>query len=267
MFLQYRVDLIAGKPPPTSANSPHTILETRTMPQPNVLLLARADHSPVDTEFTTGPLDAADPLPEGRRTAFIDEAGIAAGVVHSGGSLSVDAYPYTEMLVVHRGAVTLSSGSNSVTISIGESAVIGRGTQVRIEPQPDSLWAFCAATQATGPDKPGITHLDRLAMLTPSSPPDPAIMISALPQCRSNNIFEDTASTLRIGVWDSTPYERISRPHRIHELMNLIEGSVTLGIEGGEAVVVKPGDTVFVAQNAPCKWTSTGYVRKFYAVT
>ncbi len=49
--------------------------------------------------------------------------------------------------------------------------------------------------------------------------------------------------------------------------MNLIEGSVTLGIEGGEAVAVKTGDTVFVAQGAPCKWTSTGYVRKFYAVT
>lgn len=39
-------------------------------------------------------------------------------------------------------------------------------------------------------------------------------MISSLPQCRSNNLFEDTASTLRIGVWDSTPYERISRPHK-----------------------------------------------------
>ncbi|PCK93345.1 cupin [Pseudomonas viridiflava] len=237
------------------------------MPEPTVLLLARADHSPVDTEFTPGPLDASDPFANERRTAFIDEAGIAAGVVHSSTSVSVDAYPYTEMLVMHRGAVTLNSGADSITISTGESAVIGRGTQVRIEAQPDSLWAFCAATQATGPDKPGVTHLDRLAMLTPSSPPDPAIMISALPQCRSNNLFEDTASTLRIGVWDSTPYERISRPHRIHELMNLIEGSVTLGIEGGEAVVVKTGDTVFVAQGAPCKWTSTGYVRKFYAVT
>ncbi|MBA1231207.1 DUF861 domain-containing protein [Pseudomonas viridiflava] len=241
------------------------------MTQPTVLLLARADHSPVDTDFTPGPLDASDPFANKRRTAFIDEAGIAAGVVHSSTSVSVEAYPYTEMLVVHRGAVTLKSGADSTTISTtistGESAVIGRGTHVQINAQPDSLWAFCAATQASGPDKPGVTPLDRLAMLTPSSPPDPAIMISALPQCRSNNIFEDTASTLRIGVWDSTPYERISRPHRIHELMNLIEGSVTLGIEGGEAVVVKTGDTVFVAQGAPCKWTSTGYVRKFYAVT
>jgi len=237
------------------------------MTHPSVLLLARADNSPVATEFITGPVDANDPFSEGRRTAFIDDQGIAAGVIHFGATLSVDAYPYTEMLVVHRGSVTLRSGEQSFTFGTGDSAVIGRGTPIHIDAQPDSLWAFCVATQATGPDKSGVTPLDRLATLTPSSPPDPAIMISALPQCRSNNIFEDTASSLRIGVWDSTPYERISRPHRIHELMNLIEGSVTLDVEGGTAVVVQPGDTVFVAQGAPCKWTSTHYVRKFYAVT
>ncbi|OUM04918.1 cupin [Pseudomonas syringae] len=237
------------------------------MSQPTVLFLARADLSPVNTEFTTGPLDAHDPFDEGRRTAFLDDQGIAAGVVRFGTSLPVEAYPYTEMLVIHRGTVTLTSGTDSITVSTGESAVIGRGTQVRIDAAPDSLWAFCAATQASGPDKPGIVPLDRLALLTPSSPPDPSIMISALPQCRSNNLFEDTASTLRIGVWDSTPYERISRPHKIHELMSLIEGSVELSLENGPTLVVKPGDTVFVAQGAPCKWTSTGYVRKFYAVT
>ncbi|KPX08856.1 cupin domain-containing protein [Pseudomonas savastanoi] len=237
------------------------------MPHPTVLLLARADLSPVDTEFTTGPIDAHDPFDSGRRTAFVDEQGIAAGIVELGTALSIEAYPYTEMLVMHRGSVTLTSGTGTITISTGESAVIGRGTQVRIEAQPDSLWAFCGSTQANGPDKPGITALDRLAMLTPSSPPDPAIMISSLPQCRSNNLFEDTASTLRIGVWDSTPYERISRPHKIHELMNLIEGSVVLSLENGQSLTVNTGDTVFVAQGAPCKWTSTGYVRKFYAVT
>lgn len=237
------------------------------MPQPTVLLLARADLSPVETEFTTGPIDAHDPFDSGRRTAFVDEQGIAAGIVEFGTALSIEAYPYTEMLVVHRGSVTLTSGTDSVTLSTGESAVIGRGTHVRIDAQPDSLWAFCASTQASGPDKSGITALDRLALLTPSSPPDPSIMISALPQCRSNNLFEDTASTLRIGVWDSTPYERISRPHKIHELMNLIEGSVVLSLENGPSLTVNKGDTVFVAQGAPCKWTSMGYVRKFYAVT
>ncbi|KPW58773.1 Uncharacterized protein ALO82_05116, partial [Pseudomonas syringae pv. broussonetiae] len=240
------------------------IQEPNPMPHPTVLLLARADLSPADTEFTTGPIDAHDPFDSGRRTAFVDEQGIAAGIVELGTALSIEAYPYTEMLVMHRGSVTLTSGTGSITISTGESAVIGRGTQVRIEAQPDSLWAFCVSTQANGPDKPGITALDRLAMLTPSSPPDPAIMISALPQCRSNNLFEDTASTLRIGVWDSTPYERISRPHKIHELMNLIEGRVVLSLENGPSLTVNTGDTVFVAQGAPCKWTSTGYVRKFY---
>ncbi|MBX8517241.1 cupin domain-containing protein [Pseudomonas cichorii] len=237
------------------------------MSHPTALLLARADNSPVDTEFTSGPLNSSDPFARQRRIAFIDGQGIAAGLVNLSESLSVEDYPYTEMLVVHRGAITLRSGDNCITVSLGESAVIGRGTGLQIEAQPNSQWAFCAATQATGPDKPGITLIEQYAPLTPSSPPEASILIGTAPQCRSNNIFEDTASTLRIGVWDSTPYERFARPHKIHELMHLIEGSVDLQLENGPTLSVKPGDTVFVAQGAPCKWTSTVYVRKFYAVT
>ncbi|RML96202.1 hypothetical protein ALQ86_04341 [Pseudomonas amygdali pv. eriobotryae] len=63
------------------------------MPHPTVLLLARADLSPVDTEFTTGPIDAHDPFDSGRRTAFVDEQGIAAGIVELGTALSIEAYP------------------------------------------------------------------------------------------------------------------------------------------------------------------------------
>ncbi|MBX8492574.1 cupin domain-containing protein [Pseudomonas cichorii] len=237
------------------------------MSHPTALLLAYADNSPVDTEFTSGPLSPNDPFASQRRIAFIDDQGIAAGLVNLGESLSVKHYPYTEMLVVHRGAITLRSGQTSITVSPGESAVIGRGTDLHIEAQPHSIWAFCAATQASGPDKPGITLIERYAPLTPSSPPEAGILIGTAPQCRSNNIFEDTASTLRIGVWDSTPYERFARPHKIHELMHLIEGSVDLQLDNGPTLSVKPGDTVFVAQGAPCKWTSTVYVRKFYAVT
>ncbi|RMQ42259.1 hypothetical protein ALQ04_01089 [Pseudomonas cichorii] len=237
------------------------------MSHATALLLAHADNSPVDTEFTSGPLSPNDPFGQGRRTAFIDEQGIAAGVVLLSESLSVQAYPYTEMLVVHRGTITLRSGDDSILLSVGESAVIGRGTALHIEAQPNSLWAFCAATQAAGPDKPGLTLIDRCAQLTPSAPPEAGILIGPMPQCRSNNLFEDTASSLRIGVWDSTPYERFARPHKIHELMHLIEGSVELHLENGPTLNVKPGDSVFVAQGVPCKWTSKVYVRKFYAVT
>jgi len=237
------------------------------MSYPVVLLLARADHNPVEAPFVAGRLSAGDPFGQGRKTAFIDDHGIAAGTVEASGSLTLKDYPFTEMLVVHRGLVTLRSGEQRIDLEGGQSAVIGRGTELQIEMQSTSLWAFCAATQASGPDKPGITLMDRRALLAPSSAPDASILIGPTPQCRSNNLFEDTASTLRIGVWDSTPYQRGARPHTVHELMHLLEGEVELTREDGPSVVVKPGDTVFVPQGTPCAWTSKVYVRKIYAVT
>lgn len=236
------------------------------MPQLAVLLLARADNSPVDTPFDTAVLDANDPFSPSRHTAYIAEDGIAAGIVHARGSVSVEHYPFTEMLVVHQGVVTLSSAGRSVDLEPGQSAVIGRGTALRIDVQGAGLWAFCAATQASGPDKPGVTLIDRSAPLEPSAAPEPSILIGPTPQCRSNNLFEDTASTLRIGVWDSTPYQRGARPHKVHEMMHLIEGEVELRLDDGPSVHVKPGDTVFVPQGMPCAWKSEMYVRKFYVV-
>jgi len=236
------------------------------MSHPVVLLLARADQPFVDAPFVAGGLSADDPFADGRKTAFIDDDGIAAGTVQASGSVTVESYPFTEMLVVHRGLVTLRSGERKLEIEPGQSAVIGRGTDVQIDAQSGSLWAFCAAARATGPDKSGVTLIDHRAVLAPSAAPEASILIGPTPQCRTNNLFEDSASTLRIGVWDSTPYARGARPHKVHELMHLIEGEVELTQEDGTSVIVKPGDTVFVPQGTPCAWTSKVYVRKFYAV-
>lgn len=236
------------------------------MSQPRVLLLARAGSSPMDTTFAHGRLSTDDPFAEQRKTAFIDDQGIAAGIVQASGSVTVKDYPFTEMLVVHRGLVTLSSNERSVTLEPGQSAVIGRGTTVQIDAQSGNLWAFCAATQATGPNKPGVAVIDHRAILAPSAAPEDSILIGPTPQCRANNLFEDTASPLRIGVWDSTPYARFARAHKVHELMHLLEGEVELTVDGGPTLTVKPGDTVFVPQGTPCAWVSKVYVRKFYVV-
>ena len=71
---------------------------------------------------------------------------------------------------------------------------------------------------------------------------------------------------MKVGIGESTPYQRHGRAHRLHELMHLLEGSVTLADEAGVEVTVNAGDTVFVAKGAFCAWTSTVYVRKVYAV-
>lgn len=234
------------------------------MSQPTFLLLARADGSRVVTPFKTLALSAADPFMETRQVAWSGADGVSAGIVETGDVFDLEDFPHTEVLVVHAGHVVLKTLEQTLELGVGASAVIGRGTALRIEAHPGTQWAFCA--MVTKVPTPGLTLLDPLAMLSPSAAPEPQILIGPTPQCRSRNAFEDAATDLRVGVWDSTPYERHGRPHKLNELMHLIEGSVTLLAADGSSVTVNTGDSVFVPQGAPCAWKSTRYVRKVYAV-
>ncbi|MGF6113205.1 cupin domain-containing protein [Pseudomonas frederiksbergensis] len=234
------------------------------MSQPTVLLLARADGSRVVTPFKTLPLSAADPFMDQRRVAWTGIDGVSAGIVETDEVFAIEDFPHTEVLVVHTGQVVLKTLDQTLELGVGSSAVIGRGTTLRIEAHGGTQWAFCAMTTAV--PTPGLTLLDPLAMLSPSAAPEPQILIGPTPQCRSRNAFEDEATDLRVGVWDSTPYERHGRAHKLNELMHLLEGSVTLLAPDGSSVTVNPGDSVFVPQGAPCAWKSTRYVRKVYAV-
>ncbi|MDX1370264.1 cupin domain-containing protein [Pseudomonas sp.] len=231
------------------------------MSQPTTLLLVRADGSRAPTPTTSGSLSPADPFGTAREIAYLGPDGVAAGVVQVSGSFTVADYPQLEMVVVHSGHLTLQAEDCTLELGRGASAVIGRGTALQIRAQADTLWAFCA--QVTDEQNPGLTPLDPLAHLSPSTPPDAQILISAGPQCRSKNSYKDNANVL-IGVWDSTPYTRHGRPHKVNELMHLIEGSVTLHSPEGESLQLNAGDSVFVPLGAECAWESHVYVRKFY---
>lgn len=236
------------------------------MSEPTSVLLARADGNPVSTPFTTGPLGAGDPFGALRKTAYARAGEIAAGLVEASGHFSIDEYPYVETIVVHSGQVTLQSLGNTLELGPGASAVIGRGSPLQVQAQANARWAFCADLQAVDERSPGLTGLDPLALLSPSRGVDAEILLSPAPQCRSKAMFIEESTQLNIGVWDSTPYTRRERPHKLHELMHLIEGRVTLQAADGSELEVNTGDTVFVPKGAPCAWKSTVYVRKFYVV-
>lgn len=234
------------------------------MLEPTAVLLAHADGRLASTTFTPGSLGANDPFD--RLIAYAGDDGIAAGVVKASGRFSVDAYPSNEMIVVHAAGVTLRSQAQTLQLKPGESAVITRGTALEFEAQPGAIWAFCADTQLVEANNPGLTALPAHTLLSPSAAPDEEILLSPTPQCRSRNLFVEEATNLRIGIWDSTPYTRKARPHKLHELMHLLEGSVTLQSADGADLTVNTGDTVFVPLNAPCAWKSSVYVRKVYVV-
>jgi len=236
------------------------------MSSPRILLLARADGSRVATSFNTGALSALDPFGDTRQLAWMGDDGVSAGLVQFSGETVIDAFPHSETLVVHAGHVLLSSAEQTLELGVGSSAVIGLGTRLTVRASAGCKWAFCAVDQADAPVCPGLTRLDPYTLPNPSAAPEPQILIGPTPQCRALNLFDDAVTELRVGIWDSTPYARHGRPHKLHELMHLLEGSVTLQDNEGAEVTVKTGDTVFVAKGAPCAWTSTVYVRKVYAV-
>jgi uncharacterized cupin superfamily protein len=231
------------------------------------LLLALADGSPVEHVRDNPSLGASDPFNRTRQVAYLGADGIAVGVLIGNDTVEETFSPFSETLVVHRGHLSIQSAEQQLDMRVGECVAIGHGTAFRVTLSGDAVVAFCSATDVTGDGNPGLTFIERYADLAPSASLAPPIIVGLPPQCRALTTFEDSASPLRTGVWDSTPYVRNSRPQRVNELMHLIEGRVTLTEDNGNVVQVNTGDTVFVPQGTPCAWTSTGYVRKIYTVT
>lgn len=233
--------------------------------QPTILVLERAGGEPVETPFRQAGLAAGDPFAAGREIAWSGPEGIAAGRVAWSGTLAGAAFPHTEMLVVHAGALHLSAGSESLLLHPGQGAVVGRGTVLDAEAAVGTRWAFCAVTGPASP-QPGLCELSAAAALAPSAAPAAELLIGPAPDCRSFNAYTEDAKRFRAGTWDSTPYRRILRPHPVNELMHLLAGSVELPGPDGEVTRVGRGDSIFVAQGARCGWESREHVAKFYVV-
>lgn len=230
-----------------------------------IVMLHRASAAAVPLSSPAMALGPADPFAAGREVAWAIPAA-AAGRVDFAGAVEIDTFPHTETMIVVAGALMLSvDGAPALTIRPGSGAVVARGTRLRIEAVPGTRWAFYAGIAGTAA-APGVTLLGADAALSPSAAPPAEVLIGPAPQCRSFNAFTDQAANLRAGIWDSTPYARISRPHKPSELMHILEGSVDLTGEDGTVFTVSQGDTVLVPQGAPCAWDSRVPVAKFYVV-
>ncbi|MGL4527977.1 MAG: cupin domain-containing protein, partial [Aestuariivirga sp.] len=78
--------------------------------------------------------------------------------------------------------------------------------------------------------------------------------------------FEDATGQLSIGVWDTTGYRRKLIDFPRHELMHLLEGSVTFTDDAGRSQTFQAGDTFFVPLGTPNAWTSEGFLRKIFVI-
>lgn len=231
----------------------------------NVLMLHRTDGAPLSTNFRKAAFGKGDPFGSCREIAWEGPGAMGAGRVNFIGETEVSDYPHIETLVVVEGELSLAvPGATPLMLGRGQGAVIGRGTALRIQAVARTRLVFCAAAANSG--EPGITSLRADANFKPSNPPPAEVLLGASPQCRSDNVFTDEATDFRAGTWDSTPYHRIVRPHRLNEFMHLLAGGVRFASPDGSVLSANAGDALFVPQGAPIGWESSERVAKFYVV-
>lgn len=230
------------------------------------LLLHRADGAAPAMAFRKAGLGTGDPFASGRSIAWQGPEAMAAGKVDFDGALDIAAFPHVETLIVVAGRLSLTEpGQAPLMLGPGQGVVVSRGTAIRVEAAAATQAVFCSATGEISAT-PGLTPLVAEAAFKPSAAPPVEVLLGPVPACRSDNVFTDEAAAYRAGTWDSTPYRRIVRPHRVNELMHLLAGSVALEAPDGSMLVARAGDTVFVPQGAPCGWDSREHVAKFYVV-
>ena len=228
------------------------------------LVLHRADGAPVSTSFRKAAFGNDDPFAQHREIAWEGPGSMSAGRISFVGELDVASYPHIETIVVSEGELTLTAdGQAPLVVGPQAGAVIGCGTALRIQAASEVRFSFCAAA-CDKPTQRGLAPLRAAADFKPSATLPAEVLLGPSPECRSDNVFTDDGAQYLAGTWDSTPYHRIVRAHRVNEFMHLLAGSVRFAAPDGSVLSVGTGDALFVPQGAPIGWESSDRVAKFY---
>ena len=230
------------------------------------LVLHRADGAPFSTAFRRAAFGRDDPFARHREIAWEGPGAMSAGRTSFIGELDIASYPHIETIVVVEGELTLTAdGAAPVVVGPQAGAVIGCGTSLRVQAGSRVRFVFCAAA-CEKPTRRGLFPLSANADFKPSATLPADVLLGPSPACRSDNVFIDDGAQYSAGTWDSTPYHRIVRPHRVNEFMHVLAGSVRFAAPDGSVLSVDTGDALFVPQGAPIGWESSDRVAKFYVV-
>ena len=221
----------------------------------------------LDAPSKAAGLSADDPFASGRRIAFQDEAGFSAGSVELPMLASSFTMPHAEVIVMLSGYLVITVGDRSHQLDAGQAVALPKGLSGKFATTAGTRFVFNAMT-AAGEAEQGcdVILLDPAQPRNPSAGPAPEVLVSPKPTCHSLNVFTDS-SGMRAGVWDvMTPCERTFVPHRVHELMHILEGEFTFQHRDGETLSIKAGDSLFVPRGAPYAWINDKPVVKYYVV-
>lgn len=178
-------------------------------------------------------------------------------------------YAVNEFMLVLEGEVVIVTETGEVRVGPGESFVIPKGLRCRWTQKGRVKKFFVIFDDSSGAVNPGplrAIKIDPDVKLSPSTPPSPEMLHSPVPSQHAHEYFEDATKQFTVGVWDTTGYRRKLIDFPRHELMHLLEGSVTFSDGTGAAQTFHKGDTFFVPLGTPNSWASDGYLRKIYCI-
>jgi uncharacterized cupin superfamily protein len=224
-------------------------------------------------EIPANELAAGAPVQRGHYYLDDKTHGLTAGVWDCTPMTSKSmSYPVNEFMLILEGAVTIvEDGGRETTIKAGESFIIPKGLPC-VWKQPQYVRKFFVIfDDASGlkPKDPTALHVlrpDPKAQLSPCDGPAAALLDSAPPRWHDKLAFADLTGQWTVGVWSTTAYRRKTIDFPRHELMHILEGSVTITEEGQASQTFSAGDTFFVPMGTRCDWRCDGEVRKIYCI-
>ncbi|MCP4336158.1 MAG: DUF861 domain-containing protein [Gammaproteobacteria bacterium] len=95
---------------------------------------------------------------------------------------------------------------------------------------------------------------------------EPLVIVGEKPLQHDNILFTNDAGNMFVGMWDSTAFDSKMRPFPWHEMVQLLEGQVTITEADGSEQQFEAGDAFFIPMGTVCKWQTSGYVKKFYSI-
>ncbi len=201
------------------------------------------------------------------------EHGVSAGVWDcTAFTGTLGPYSCNEFMLLLEGSVTIIDAKGGETvIKAGESFILPKGLVCQWK-QTGYVRKFFVIFEddsglvAKDPKKLKVIKPDPSAKLSPADGPDPKLIVSGSPKWHDKLYHEDPTGQWTVGVWSTTPYERKVIPFPRHELMHLLEGSVTISDGKGGAETFRAGDTFFVPKGAMMGWKNTEPVKKIYCI-
>jgi uncharacterized cupin superfamily protein len=169
-------------------------------------------------------------------------------------------------MILLEGEVVMVEEDRETVVSAGESFFIPKGRRCIWNQAGYVKKIMVLFDDGSDAGTSPIFKIDPAAVLRPSAPPSADVLLSPSPVQNTREYFENASGEFTVGVWDTTGYQRKLIRFPRHELMHVLEGSVTLTGGDGAGRTFHAGDTFFAPMGTENAWASEGYLRKIFMI-